>query len=442
LKNIDKTESALERLDRNTDLIISKDNIIKIEYLSGGKQDFFKLEYSFTKNVYTHSCGLIKQIYNNYTRPEIRLPKLTDQNWVIKAPYGKRIALITKFIDLLYEEPCTKAKISFYESNGTLIQTKCGHEDYEIDINSDQANLLMTQSNELAVKFSTQNTKEVVFTQNGAGSNPEVYRGFNYYYSFVETPGDCYFQSRKNIFCNYTNLGVADWTLNEEDQANTKRGAEENNFDKLFCSHCYIEATLPLQNPELDKDGNSNTAVFLSPLINRQYRFLKFSYRLINSGVLSVKLIYAKELTKKFEHSVLLKTFNEADDWTKATVKIGNQLFHSFRIAFVLEKAELDSEIQPKASIDSIQLFERDLDCSSSMDDAVCDADDLIHNINIEKNKNILGSNWDSKFCQKYAAPCEANKCLNGGICLNKEDSIGSINYVLGKGTNNNVFFF
>ena len=192
-----------------------------------------------------------------------------------------------------------------------------------------------------------------------------------------------------------------------------------------------------MQSQELDvKDQSKNTAIFLSPSISRKNRYLKFSYRLINSGVLSVKLVYSKELTKKFEHSVLLKTFAETDEWTKASVKIGNQLFNNYRIAFVLEKAANDdSDIQPRASLDGIQFFERDLDCASSMDDAVCDADDLVHNINIEKNRNSLNlsSSWDSKFCQKYTTPCDSNRCLNGGICLNKEDSVPTINYILGK---------
>ena len=99
---MDKSESSLDKLDRSTDIIVSKENIMKIEYLSGGKFDSFRLEYSFSKNVFTHTCGMIKQVYNNYTHPEIRLPKLTHQKWTLKAPYGKRIGLITKFVDLLY----------------------------------------------------------------------------------------------------------------------------------------------------------------------------------------------------------------------------------------------------------------------------------------------------------------------------------------------------
>ena len=138
------------------------------------------------------------------------------------------------------------------------------------------------------------------------------------------------------------------------------------------------------------------------------------------------------------------------DEWTRASVKISNQLFYGYRIALVLEKSSAsetssssssssssswpseDSDTtysdaysqapQPTASIDGIQVFERDLDCSSSMDDAVCDSEDLVHNINVEKNgaKDLR----DSKFCQKYTTPCESHKCLKGGICLNKEDSL------------------
>jgi hypothetical protein len=436
-------KTLVEKLERNTDLIISKDNLMKIEYLSGGKHDSFRLEYSFSQRVYTHPCGSITQIYNNFTRPEIRLPKLTLQNWVVKAPYGKRVVLLTKFIDLLFDEPCTMAKVDFFESNGSLIQSKCGHQDNELNLATNgQATFLTSDSNEVKVTFSTQNANEVVYTAHNG--KILLYRGFSFYYYFLETPGDCYFQMRQNIFCGYSNVGYSDWILNEDKAGLARQVSEsaESSFDKLFCLNCFIQATLPLQSEELQRHPESNTAIFISPLISRESKFLKFRYKLVNSGLLTVKLVYARELTKKLEHSVVLKTFSQRNEWTTARVKIGNQLFHKYRIAFVLEKFEntddmQESSTEPQCSIDSIQLFDRDLDCASSMDASVCDADDIIRNINIEKYfefDNIM--KVDNKFCQKYATPCDSSKCLNGGICLNKDeekDKVTSINYILGE---------
>ena len=58
-----------------------------------------------------------------------------------------------------------------------------------------------------------------------------------------------------------------------------------------------------------ETNTNKNTAIFQSPVISRQHKYLKLSYRLTNGGVLAIKLVYSREVTKKFEHSVLLKRF-------------------------------------------------------------------------------------------------------------------------------------
>ena len=138
---------------------------------------------------------------------------------------------------------------------------------------------------------------------------------------------------------------------------------------------------------------------------------------------------------------MILKEFEESEEWTTVRFKIGNQLFHNYRLVFVLERAQglLQAseavEILPTAMLDNIQLFERDLDCASSMDNAVCDVDDLLHNINIEKKSNQHGSVVESKFCQKYLTPCDQNKCLNGATCLNKEEAANTISSILAKDT-------
>jgi hypothetical protein len=440
-------DKMLDAFSRSTEIIISKDNLIQIEYLSGGKHDSFQLVYSFAKRVLTQPSGLIKPHFNNLTQPSVKVPKLTDQNWVVKAPYGKRVQVLLKFIDLLSEEPCAKASVNFFESNGSLIQSKCGHTDLELShFEFESALVLTSETSELAVQFVTQNTNDVVYSANIAPDtsepvNFELYRGFTFYYAFLETPGDCYFQLRKNIFCGYENVGRSKWVVSEDE---TKaRHADEMHFDKLFCSHCFLTASIPVQtepanDDPLDFSAPVSSALFVSPVISKHRKYLKFNYKLFNSGRLIVKLVYDKEYTKKLEHSVALKEFEESEEWSTVRFKIGNQLFHNYRLVFVLERdgalAEA-AEILPTAMLDNVQLFERDLDCASSMDDAVCDVDDLLHNINIEKKSSERGPVGESKFCQRYLTPCDQNKCLNGATCLNREEAAHTIGSILAKDT-------
>ncbi len=108
-------DKMLDAFSRSTEIVVSKDNLMQIEYLSGGKHDSFHLVYAFAKRVFSHPSGMIKPHFNNLTQPTVKVPKLTDQNWVIKAPYGKRVQIMLKFIDLLSDETCTNASVNFIE---------------------------------------------------------------------------------------------------------------------------------------------------------------------------------------------------------------------------------------------------------------------------------------------------------------------------------------
>lgn len=105
----------LDTRDRYTDIVVSQGTALRVEYLPGQAGDSFVLSYRLRRSVFEQPAGWIRQYYNDITKPEIFVPKLTDQQWTVRAPYTKKIALYTKFLDLLNEIPCSKSSLSFYE---------------------------------------------------------------------------------------------------------------------------------------------------------------------------------------------------------------------------------------------------------------------------------------------------------------------------------------
>lgn len=410
LNNI-KPTTQLGLYERNTDIIVSKDNMIRVEYSSGGLNDLFKFKYTFVPKVRNLPCGMIKSQFNDLIEPVIYVPKLTDQHWVIRAPYSKRIQLFTKYIDLLNENPCSKASVSFLESNGSLIDSKCGHLDFrQPNVELETMYALNTSSNELDVRFKTQNTNDVVYSNVPPQFQP--YKGFLYYYAFLEDSGDCYFQFRKNSNCNYKNTGGVNWLVRDETVKG--KGQDESDFEKYFCLGCFLRASLPIQS-ENEKISN---AVFVSPVINKSNKHLKFMYNLKNSAKLSIKFVYEKEYTiNPVDRSLVLKVLNDtSNEWRVGRVKIGsNDMFYDFRIMFVLERSdEGPSPLQPEASIDNIQLYEQDFDCGVTTD-LTCPSDD----------SDLKDNNSDSlSHCQTYLTPCDSIKCQNGAVCLNKDNPL------------------
>ena len=212
------------KYERDTDIVASSGNMMRVEYASGGPSDSFRLVFTYEARVLDKPCGMIRPHVNAFTQPLISVPKLTDQSWTVRAPYGKQVSVYTRFVDLLGEETCTRARLDFLDANGTaLVAAKCGHQDIESNAyDLDTATLLSTRGNELLVRFTTQNTNEVVYAntvqhvddandpQNEhdqfAVDTVQVYRGFLYYYAIVEQPGDCFFQTRKSIMCDYENV--------------------------------------------------------------------------------------------------------------------------------------------------------------------------------------------------------------------------------------------
>lgn len=395
--------------DRPTDIVVSKSNMISVEYMPGGVNDQFKLEYSIVRNVFVQPAGLIRQRYNELTRPVVYVPKWTDQSWTVRAPYTKQIVVYTKYVDLMQETVCSKTSVNFYESNGTRLFSECGN--YELDKFDLRSSLtLVSDSNELTVNFVTQNTNEVVYSrpQSGRDGNLHVYKGFLFYYAFLETSGDCYFQQRRNPLCGYEPVGTGKWVV-IGDAARVPKDEYEIEFDKHICANCYLSAHVPVQVEE-----KHAASTLVSPVIERNKNMLEFDYQLSGRAKLSVKFVYSGAT----QESVLLKVYNQTTDgkWTRAKVRIGSRLLHDYKIMFVLEKSQIDqagSEM-PTVSLDNIQLFERDFECVMNMDETCLAARELTQLITA--GHHLTGG----QFCQPYMTPCDSNKCQNGAVCVNK----------------------
>ncbi|CAF0901320.1 unnamed protein product, partial [Brachionus calyciflorus] len=392
-------------LDREADLVFSRDNMLKIEYSSGGLNDAFKLEFSIHKKVSTQPSGVLRNFYNNLTQPIIYVPKLTDQQWIIRAPYSKKILLYTKYIDLLNETPCSKAYVNFNEANSSLIESKCGHMDMKDSVDLDSMLSIKSTSNELNVRFVTQNAPEVVYINQPP--QMEIYKGFMFYYAFEEQLGDCYFQVKKNIMCGYKNIAGVTWMLRGGESQVAKQKLDETEYEKYFCPLCYLNAKIPIQS-----ETNEKRAVLISPKIDGVKKHLKFLYKLKNSGILTIKFMYEKEYVEfngtNFDQAPSLRVFDDANNlWKIGRVNVG--ALDDYRLMFVFEQMGNDDNNvrQAEASLDNIELFEQDYDCSLHVD-STCTTQ-------VSEARMIKNSQ-----CQKYVTPCEFNKCKNDAICINK----------------------
>ena len=245
------------------------------------------------------------------------------------------------------------------------------------------------------------------------------------------------------------------WLVDEE--ANRiSNNKDEVNFDRVFCPHCYMGVVLV--------DGQERATV-VSPLIAKSKRFLRFDYKLAPSAQLTVRLIYERDALS-VERSVPLATLTsptatttktsgitaspmDETKWRTAVIRIASQLFHNYRVVFLLEKQRRDDNdsdntttqsrwtMPVAARLDNIQLFEQEVECSSSSttstsDEKPCDFFELANQDEDDDNKNNNNdldaddADVPKRTCQRYATPCEANKCANNAVCINREDLDGS----------------
>jgi hypothetical protein len=277
----------------------------------------------------------------------------------------------------------------------------------------------------LGIKFFTQNTNEVIYSGHldesttfadsktprkidwsTDGPTYHTYRGFLFYYAFFESPGDCYFQMRRNFMCGYENIAGPKWTVVGDVQAEAPKDMDEIEFQKHFCTNCYLSAHIPLQSEQ--PAAASLASILASPVIQRSMLALQFDYRLMNGATLLVILIHNHDyMERQFDRSVLLKKVTAqtaaGNAWSRVRVKLGNHMLHNFRVLFSLEKTGVASA--PMVHLDNIQFFEHDYECAQSMDEQSC--------------TRVVASG--NEFCQKYSMPCEMGQCMNGALCLNRD---------------------
>lgn len=310
----------------------------------------------------------------------------------------------------------------------------------------------MTESNELDIHFLTQNTIDVVYTggeTSSTSSSPDdsstldrssssdgglhIYRGFLFYYSFVESPGDCYFQQRgKNFMCGYESIGGPSWVVVGESEPSAGPPAlemtspEQIEFEKTFCTNCYLSVQLPIQS---ESDPAAQMSILVSPVIDKSMLALKFDYRMRTPANLLVILIHDHDyVEKKFDRSVLIKKIDRVtlgNAWQTVRLKLGAHLLHNYRIMFNFERVPIvqGSQQQPQqqlpspaVNLDNIQFFESDYECAVRIDDDMSCArsSDFESLVGIKSVANSLA------FCQRYSTPCDLGLCQNGALCLNK----------------------
>ncbi len=316
---------------RDTDIIISKENILRIEFQQGSYEDSFEIEYSFSKYMLHSSTGGMQQHYNYLIKPFTFVPKETDQQWIIRMPYGKRVRIHTDELDLMRQDPCSKASVTFYEANMTRIRTKCGS---SFLTDRDVGSPIQSATNEMIVSFVTQNSDDVVFLTRD-NNEYRAYTGFKYFYTEIEEPGDCLFHVKKNIMCGYEHLDKENrlsWSVIDESSNFADHVSYANNG---ICKRCFLRATIPSMGQ------NQARPTLVSPVIDAKKKYLEFSYKLSPNSRLSVKLIYENDFANgQFDSATLLAKIEESTDkvWQMARVDIGAALIDNYRLLFVLEK--------------------------------------------------------------------------------------------------------
>jgi hypothetical protein len=180
----------------------------------------------------------------------------------------------------------------------------------------------------MTVSFVTQNSDDVVFLNSNTGEF-RPYAGFKVMYAMIEDQGDCLFQTRKNLKCDYENV----------DGENRLSWAIENltaisDESELVCKACFLRAkVLPSQNDA--------RPTMRSPVIDSSRKYLTFWYRLGENSRLLVKLVYQSDFeSKRLDSATILMQIEEStgNDWRVASVEMGSGLIDNYRLLFVLEK--------------------------------------------------------------------------------------------------------
>ena len=410
--------SKEKQLSRDTDIIVSRGNSLRIQFEQGTYEDTFTLVYASSAKILDSApSGIVSSYFNELTQPMVLVPKLTDQTWSVRAPYSKQIKIESRTFDLLYEDPCSKASVSIYEANRTRVATQCGNAQHRV----------VSQSSEANIQLTTQNMDEVVYVKNGRNntvqqSSVKTYEGFKYFYSLIEQPGDCYFFSRQNIMCNYTSI-IGDsespkWVIRDESQESRVKMNRE--YNSMFCDECYLSVSL--EKPK------QRSAVLASPVIESDKGFLRFLMRVVgeSKSVLTVKYVYDVDfeidgsmLDEINEVSVVLKTI-ESDRqsgkqsalWQVVEIELGDQLIGDYRLLFVFE----NEDHQAMLHLDNIELFERNLN-RFTINSNMLSSSSPIRQLPKKSSEDNKG------YCQKLPTSCSrqssSRQCQHNSTCVN-----------------------
>jgi hypothetical protein len=472
--------------DRPTDIVVSKENALSIEFERGSVNDSFRIVYSNVPLVLNERSGVVTQLYNELVTPVVRVPRMTDQTWLIRAPREKRIQLYLSHVNMLDEKPCVKSALSVHEpiDNLTAALSLCGKafskiDDSSLSVSSTmlQSNKLITsKSNELFLRFVTHDVNEVIYLDEqlspDGSSAIEPYTGFKLYYARVEAAGDCSFQMRDEPYCDYKKLShTLPWLIDEEDDENSMRKAtsrsqmiiRDKRFNQLFCTRCYASATITNKNDS----PNDNVHVLMTPVIDKDKRFVKFLYRFsptmmtsadgrrqVTSNSFRVRLVNAAptsaglsallqqtKFTDKLldESSTVIAKLPASLRWRQAVIRIPNENARDFQLLFTLSKNGVNTKAQvdkddnddaddeqqfidmiptvdaeqsgrqmPTVSLDDIDFYERSEECTSSPNLICVDGAKLY--------RRHARAVFDTSSCT-----LNSRKCLNGATCLNKQ---------------------
>ena len=343
------------------------------------KNGNFTLKYSLVNKYLTSSSGEIVPHSNN---AEIKSPRFAHQKWTVQAPSNKLINMFVRFVDLVKDNACSPASLSFVEANGQVRDNLCG-DLYKPDSSLDQLLLFTSNTSEISVLFKTQDSSDVVYH-----GDKQIYQGFQVFYAFVENRGDCYFHKFSDLFCGYL---VENWEIKK-----AKRESDSD-YEKFFCPNCLASAFIPSisSSPIPNKKPQ-----LISPTIAKNNRFLRLKYKVGRAAHLNIYFVYDTEYREdnSTKGSLLFK-LNQSLQLKTVMLKIIPTMY-DFRIRF-----QLDGE---SAEIKSIEFFEEESECIL---DNECEL--------LESELTNHGS-YQKK-------PCERNQCSKGSLCLNTHDDFKCI---------------
>lgn len=391
----DKMQVVENEYEKKTTVVVSKNEWLKIEYqgTSTNQPDVFSLVYTVHKKVLTAPSGILRPFFNEFVSPVIPTPKLTEQKWTLRAPYGKTLSLYYHFIDLFADHTCSKSslKVTIPNFNEDSMITRCGRFMSDLqDQNLTKALIATSKTNELDLMFQTHDYNEVVYYQDGNQTMP--FKGFELFYMFNEDIGDCYFQRRSNFKCGYESLRGS-WTI---ERANVQM-ADTSDYNSIVCFDCHLKAAMALSDA-------TNKQILQSPVIDKSKEYLKFTYQLSENAQMYVHLVYENQ------EPILLRREPASHLWKHVTIRLGKSE-RDFRIQFTLDSAQPEVESKtleaPTLKLKSIQLFRTNFECESHEFPGVCDIGDIIPKLGLCKAK------W---------TPCQTSPCTNNGLCMNQDD--------------------